>query len=103
MEWENKVKMVQLGNQRHNSEEAKNEFQKYVLENIDSFDEQAWDMFSNLIDLIIDEMKKDIDFWKQIYAKIKNIDCNDVKFGFRSGMRVAMIQTICEDELLLTP
>jgi len=99
MEWENKVKMIQLGNQRDNSEEAKKEFQKFVLENMDSFDGQAWDMFCNLIDLIIEEMKKDLDFWKQVYPKIKDVDCNDEKFGLRSGMRIAMIQTICEDEL----
>ena len=99
MEWDNKVKMIQLGNQRHNSEEAKNEFQNFVLENIDSFDGQAWDMFCNLVDLIIDEMKQDADFWKQVYSKIKDVDCNDERFGFRSGMRIAMIQNICEDEL----
>ena len=99
MEWGNKVKMTQLGNQRHDSEEAKNDFQNFVLENIDSFDGQAWDMFCNLVDLIIDEMKQDADFWKQVYSKIKDVDCNDESFGFRSGMRIAMIQTICEDEL----
>jgi hypothetical protein len=99
MEWESKVKMIQLGNQRHNSDEEKNDFQKFVLENIDSFDGQSWDMFCNLVDLIIDEMKADIEFWKQVYAKIKDVDCNDEKFGLRSGMRIAMIQTICEDEL----
>ena len=99
MEWDNKVKMIQLGNQKDNSEEAKNEFQKFVLDNIDSFDGQAWDMFVNLIDLIIDDMKKELEFWKQVYSKIKNVDCNDERFGLRSGMRIAMVQTICEDEL----
>ena len=39
--------MVQLGNQRDNSDDAKNEFQKFVLENLDSFDLQAWNMFCN--------------------------------------------------------
>jgi len=102
MEWENKTKMVQLGNQRYNSDEAKKEFQNFVLENINSFDGQAWDMFCNLVDLIVDEMKKDLEFWKQVYAKIKYVDCNDEKFGFRSGIRIAMIQTICEDELSLS-
>ena len=102
MEWENKIKMVQLGNQRYNSDEAKKEFQNFVLENVNSFDGQSWDMFCNLVDLIVDEMKKDLDFWKQVYVKIKDVDCNDEKFGFRSGMRVAMIQTICEDELSLS-
>lgn len=102
MEWENKTKMVQLGNQRYNSDEAKKEFQNYVLYNIASFDGQAWDMFCNLVDLIVDEMKKDIEFWEQVYVKIKDVDCNDEKFGFRSGMRIAMIQTICEDEMSLS-
>jgi len=98
MEWESKVKMIQLGNQRHNSDESKNDFQKFVLENIVSFDSQAWDMFCNSVDLIIDEMKKDIEFWKQVYIKIKDVDCNDENFDFRSGMRIGMIQTICEEE-----
>ena len=102
MEWKNKTKMVQLGNQRYNSDEAKKEFQNFVLENVNSFDGQAWDMFCNLVDLIVDEMKKNLEFWKQVYAKIKYVDCNDEKFGFRTGMRIAMIQTICEDELSLS-
>jgi len=102
MEWDNKVKLVQLGNQRHNSKETKIQFQKFVLDNLDSFDGQAWDMFCNLVDLIIDEMKKETEFWKQVYSKIKDVDCNDEKFGLRSGMRIAMIQTICEDELSLS-
>ena len=102
MHWDNKVKMIQLGNQRHNSEEEKNEFQKFVLENVDSFDNQSWDMFCNLVDLIIDEMKQDIEFWKKVYTKIKDVDCNDSKFGLRYGFRIAMIQTICEEELSLS-
>ena len=84
MEWDNKVKMIQLGNKRHNNQESKVEFQKFVLDNIDSFDGQAWDMFCNIVDLVIDDMKnvdrweyetKD-EFWKQVYTKIKNVDCN---------------------------
>ena len=80
----------------------KKEFQNFVLENINAFDRQAWDMFCNLVDLIVDEMKKDLEFWKQVYPKIKDVDCNDVKFGFRTGMRIAMIQTICKDKLSLS-
>ena len=102
MEWENKTKMVQLGIQTHNSDEAKKEFQNFVLENINSFDGQAWDMFCNLVDLIVDEMKKDLEFWKQVYPKIKDVDCNAEKFGFSTRMRIAMIQTICKDKLSLS-
>lgn len=102
MEWENKIKMVQLGNKRYNSDESKRRFQKFVLDNINSFDGQSWDMFCNLVDLIVDEMQKDLDFWKEVYSKIKDVDCNDEKFGFRSGMRISAIQIICKDELSLS-
>lgn len=102
MEWENKIKMVQLGNQRYNSDESKKEFQNFVLENIDSFDGQAWDMFCNLVDLIVDEMKQDLGFWEQVYNRIKDVDSYDKKFGFRSGMRISMIQTICKDEMSMS-
>lgn len=101
MEWNKKVEMIQLGNQKHNSDESKKEFEEFVLTNIDSFDGQAWDMFSNLVELIVGNMKQDLSFWQEVYKRIKNIDCSDEKFGFRSGMRIAMIQTICEDELKL--
>jgi hypothetical protein len=101
MEWENKVKMVQLGNNREKSKESKKEFQKFVLDNISDFDEQAWDMFCNLTTIIPDEMRSDMTFWEGVYSKIKNIDCNAEKFGFRSGLRISMIQTVCENELNL--
>ncbi len=101
MEWEEKVKMIQLGNQMYRSEEAKDDFKHFVLRNIDSFDGQAWDMFCNLVDLIVDEMKEEVVFWRRVYPKIKYVNCNDEKFGLRSGMRIAMIQTICEKELML--
>ena len=101
MEWEDKVKLAQLGNRRDVSVEAKKEFQSYVLSKMNEFDGQDWDMFVQLTDIIIDNMKNDVDYWSEIYKHIKNVDCNDPKFGFRSGMRIAMIQTICEDELFL--
>jgi len=101
MEWENKFKMVQLGNKIRESIDSKKAFQCFVLDNIESFDGQAWDMFSNLVDLIVDEMKQDIDFWSNVYQKIKHIDSSDEKFGFRSGMRISLIQCICEEELFL--
>ena len=101
MEWEDKTKMIKLGNQIYKGDQEKKEFQDYVLEHLEDFDNQAWDMFVTIVQIVIDEMKVDIDFWMKIWSKLKDIDCNDEKFGFRSGMRLALIQTICEDELLL--
>lgn len=101
MEWELKAELVKLGNSTHESKDARKEFQSFVLKNIDQFDKQSWDMFSMVTDLLVDEMKQDLDYWTEIYKRLKNIDCNDEEFGFRSGMRIALMQTICEDELAL--
>lgn len=98
MEWESKVELVRLGNQRHNSVESKEKFYNFVLEKINTFDTQAWDMFCNLVDLIADEIKGNPDFWTQVYNKIKDIDCNE-GFGFRSAARISIIQTMCKDLL----
>jgi hypothetical protein len=101
MIWEKKTELIRLGNQRDNSTEAKREFQQYVLDNIEEFDMQAWDMFAELSDILIDEMKDDYEYWERVYPYLIGVDCNDEGFGFRSGMRIAMLQTICEDELKL--
>ncbi len=101
MEWDDKIKLVQLGNKKNYSDEDKESFQNFVVDNIDSFDEQAWDMFTNIVDIISDEMVADKPFWERVYTKIKEIDCSSEKFGFRSGMRIALIQTICVENLNL--
>jgi hypothetical protein len=95
MEWEDKVKMIQLGKDTA----TKNEFQNFCLYQIPNFDDQAWDMFCNLIEIIPDEMKKDIEFWEKVWPELKIIDCTDDKFGLRSGMRIALLQVICKEEL----
>lgn len=101
MEWESKVKLVQLGNKKDASEADKKEFQDYAIAQIENFDAQAWDMFCNLVDIMPSEMETDKPFWEKVYAKIKDVDCNDTRFGLRSGMRISLIQTICKDHLKL--
>lgn len=97
MEWELKAELVKLANSRRSNTESEKEFKDFVLKNVSTFDLQSWDMFATITDFIIDEMKADIDYWREIYKYLQNIDCND--FGMRLGMRIAMMQTICEDEL----
>jgi hypothetical protein len=101
MEWEDKGKMIALGNKQSESDESKKEYQDFILSQVDNFDGQAWDMFSQITHIDPVEMKNDVKFWEQVYFRMKNVDCNDQKFGLRSGFRIAIIQTICEDELLL--
>ena len=97
MEWEDKIQMVKLGNQENVSKEAKDEFQKFIKENIESFDTQAWDMFSTLCTITVEDIKSDIEYWKIIYPIIKKADINDPGISFRASLRLGIIQTICEE------
>lgn len=96
MQWDDKVKMIQLGNSMN---QDTTEFEKFVIGHVDEFDDQAWNMFCNIVSIIPSEMQKDIEFWRIMWPYISKVDCNSESFGFRTGMRLAMIQTICEDTL----
>lgn len=101
MEWEDKAEMIKLGNRNTTSPEAMKEFQDFTLEHMSDFDGQAWDMYSNLVFINPKEMESNIDYWIEVYKLLKDVDCNDEGFGLRSSMRIAMIQTICEEKLEL--
>jgi len=95
MEWENKIKMIQLGEIARNTGN-RIEFNDFVLEHIESFDNQAFNMLFQLIDLIPGEMKKDMEFYKKLYPITSKIDID--KFDLISTMRLTLLNTICEDE-----
>lgn len=99
MEWEDKVKLVQLGNQNDGSPEKKKEFQDYVLENVVSFDDQAWSMFSLSTTIITDEIKEDLQYWAAIHPYLKKVNLDSPVFGMADSMRLSMLQVICKDEL----
>lgn len=92
MEWEKKVEMVKLQNDQDG-------LLDFAVENHKEFDGQAWDMFANCAEIIVSEFQTRKEQWEKIWPELKKVDCNDEAFGFRTGMRVAMMQTICEEEL----
>jgi hypothetical protein len=102
MEWEEKTQMVQLGNCQHQDENSKIAFQDFVTANVERFDAQAWDMFVNLTDLDVVQMRSDIEHWSKLYKHIKYWDTKDDKVALRTAVRLAAMQTICEEELGLT-
>lgn len=96
MEWERKVEMVELGNRiDRDKPETKEEFQAFVLGNIDTFDSQSWGMFCEFVEIVPESMKNDIDFWKAVYQRIKKVNFDNM--SFRPSLRISLIQTICED------
>jgi len=98
MEWTDKTKMIQLGKDQGNTKA----FQEFVLEHINEFDSQAWDMFIEISDVNIKQMIEDKAYWKQIYPHLKKVNCEDSKFGFRTRFRIALSRAICEERLLLS-
>ncbi|MCA6382393.1 MAG: hypothetical protein IM620_02835 [Cytophagales bacterium] len=58
-------------------------------------------MFCNCVQILIDEMKGDADFWKQVYPKLKAADFGSSHVGLRTTARVSLIEVICEDDLKL--
>lgn len=94
--WEQKTELVNLGNSANSdNQEAKEKFQNFVIENADQFDDQAWDMFITVTFISLEDMKKDVSFWRQIYPKIMGVDQNS--FGFRTAMRKSLIEVYCEE------
>lgn len=102
MDWENKVKMIELGNAMNNIDGSKTEFHNYCLKHMLNFDAQAWSMFFDLVELIPDKMSKDFVFWRKSWKYIKDLDCNDEKFNFRASMRISLIQTIFKEDFNFT-
>lgn len=105
MEWEDKTTMVKLGNAMNGDAipdpEKVKAFQIFVSEKVKDFDTQAMDMFINIIELIPDAIKKDIEFYIPIYDKLQEMLKNPkISFGLRSAMRFAMFETLIEETIL---
>lgn len=97
MTWEEKVQMIELSNNADNKE-SRQQFLKYVTENIDKFDSQAYDMFITAYNLIPEEMKEDIEYHKIIFPYIDKELMNGTQ-GLITSLRLALYVTTCEKEL----
>ena len=100
MEWDDKVKMIQLSNiaKSNNCTEAQTkEFNTFILDRINEFDDQAWNMFFHIIELTVDNMLKNLSFYNEIYQFTKELTISD----FASSMRLDVFKSICANELNL--
>lgn len=80
MTWEQKTEMCRMLNGSHYSQAL-----DLVLENIETMDEQAWDMFYNGIELLEDVTVPQLEQHKIIRERNK-----DMKFdSFRTAMRAS--------------
>jgi len=88
MNWEQKIEMCQhLNNERYS------EAVKLVIDNIETIDEQGWDMYFNGIEVTKESIAPLIESHLIIYHKIKNLQTSNV----RVGIRMAAYEMIIED------
>lgn len=99
MEWELKQEMANLADKKNESEDDRKKFHNFVINNIKNFDLQAWSIFIELIDIIPEEMERDFEFWKMIHKYIKKSEDTISKLDLRALIRIAYIETVCEDKL----
>lgn len=96
MEWDAKVKLVELGNKIQESSESRDQFEVYVLEQIESFDVQAIHMYLNIISLTKDDILKSIEFHRQVVGYIGK--AKDKSLPLRESIRLELYQMLIENE-----
>lgn len=88
MEWESKTEMIRASNKQDWAL-----FNTLVVRNINTFDNQAWDMFFTAIEIIPEQVVKDIEFYK-IVMKAYYQNFKDIKIDFRSDLRCELLKEI---------
>lgn len=73
----------------------KDEFKKFVLENIRYFNANNWITFINCTELIYEDIKSNFIFYKEVYKEAKNININKLKFSDKTLIQSFI--SICED------
>lgn len=71
MEWDKKSEMIRISN--HDSSDSK-EFREFVMNHVDEFDNQAWDMYLTAINLIPTDILANIAFHKHVCDKMLAIN-----------------------------
>lgn len=104
MTWEEKQELVNLGNQMNSGDLDINKritFCDYVLEKIDSFDIQAWDMYITIENVLeINEDVKFIPYYKKVSELIGpepvgfKFDCH-----FRTMIRLDLFRDVINQYL----
>lgn len=89
MNWEQKTEMCQHLNQEEYSQAL-----DLVISNIETMDDQAWDMFYNGIGLIEDKIKEDIEKHKVISDRNKSITFDSFKIAMRASAHDMLVHSI---------
>lgn len=87
MKWENKIEMCNLG-----QNDDLEPFENYVIQHIDSFDLQAWDMFLTVLSLSTEQINKQKKFLQDILPKLEQFDeADSASLSMRSNIRLGLL------------
>jgi hypothetical protein len=87
-------------NMRLNASANKQEFQEFVLANVQHFDAEAWCLFCECIWLDVKEICEDIEYYKRIYPYLHAAFGSD-RFGYRVQRRTEVLLNVLEGVCLL--
>jgi len=95
MDWNKKTELCRLAN---NAEDLKGrtDFLNYAIDNMNEFDEQAWDMFFTGVDIVPEFIDENLDLHKKIYDKWKDLKTD----SFRTALRMGYYQNLIEERIL---
>lgn len=87
MEWEKKVEMCNLG-----QADDLEPFKELVIQNIDAFDIQAWDMFITVFSIEEGNIKKHGGFLKNLLPRLEGFDQEHGNtLSMRSNIRLGIL------------
>lgn len=96
MNWGNIVELNKLS-QDTNTEIGKEKFYGFVTRYIDAFNNQAWIIFTNALNLSkIDYVENQV-FWDLVYERLKRLDLSIQFYRLNEALRLSVLQKIIED------
>lgn len=94
--WEEKVELIQLLNQATEGTKIERDIlHSYILEKIELFDNQAYDMLANGLQIVESQINEDISFHVKLSEYIYNIDLDEL--SLRAAIRFEFIKSIYKD------
>jgi len=82
---------------KHISNIHKQIYIDFVSENISKFDNEIWGTFLDFLEIDIEEMKKEIEFWALVRTNIENVNI----FGIFHVNKIAALKHALDNEVLI--
>jgi len=102
MKWQDKHKMIQLGNLKDNSDDDFYNYKKFILVHLDVFDVQIVDMFITNETLFRDQIIKHKDFYQKVLDRFNEPEFDkeiQKHISFRANIRIGVLEEMIKGEL----